>query len=465
MMPKMIKPIYAILFIGLFLSGISLPAAGYAQTRFQWANSNFDVSEYQYLEKCFAMATRVNDSVENRSDEHPSTRHWRTFGPSSSYHETVRSAVAKCLSKDNFKDHNWVLSSLLYRISGLEENTYKVINDRLNQIPPDSTYAFANVVDTAIRRVFVSRPVNLDAVRPWIAKFFTVDSLLPAERRAATLTALLMIADDQGDLQLIKDLDEKAQKLMVGINFDTLAGTSKRQFRTLARQVVNIRYRDSLLNALSNNTESYREIFNDLSRKAYPDLYSDGWESTISTIENINARFWYPQSENISDYPRPGKVTLFVGLPSGSYREIREAIVVSHVNRLKEKFPAIDVILNFKTRGHFGPLEPPTPEEEGVLADSLWLRFHGISALLVVEETPFWRLPSLDRRRIDEMTENDRLAEEISISGMAFPGSYTLIDQDGKALLLDNTPLPSQRYLLERDIEGKIEALLKRNKK
>lgn len=441
-----------------------MPRSAMAQTRFQWASSVFDVSEYQYAEKCLAMLKRVNDSIENRTDLHPFARHWKDFGRYHNYYEPVQRTVAKCHGDKTFS--NWKLSGLLYRIAGMEDKFDQVVRDDLATIPKDSALQLVNVLDAALWYFLTQRPIKLAETHLLINQYLQFKHLLPKERIAYTLGLLLDVADESNDSLMLQRLLIESQELLGSLNIDTVESNIQGFYGKLAITVYEVQNRDSLINALTESVPAYNKRWSQYLRRKYPFFKRKDYAENDSRMDQLYAKFWYPSGIDLGEYPRIGRVTLMVNLPSGSYYayDPHRAVLVAQVRRLKAKFPDVDILLNYQTRGFFGVVEPPTPVQEAALVDSLWLQFHKLPAILLVEETPFWRLPPFDRRRVNEKTAYDNFGDQEALGEVGMAYRYLIIDQNRDILQVSESIASESSFRTEKEIEWKIEALLRRKR-
>jgi hypothetical protein len=138
-------------------------------------------------------------------------------------------------------------------------------------------------------------------------------------------------------------------------------------------------------------------------------------------------------------------VTFFVG---GDIRSLESSITV--LQRLHARYPSIEMTMATKTEGYFLDQVPQPADQEAERFRRWVLDFEKSPVDLAVENTPFFRLPGLDRRRIDEATDN--------VTNYAFgqPGTklqtFTyLVDEHGTILLrtgLDSfSVIPLQQML------------------
>ncbi len=324
----------------------------------------------------------------------------------------------------------------------------------------DSALILVNVLDTALWYFLTRRPIKLTETRALVDRYLSLKHLLPKTRIANTLRLLLNVADESNDSLMLQQLLTESQELLTVIDVDTVGENTRVFYRQLGATTYEIQNRDSLLNALTKSVPEYNKLWNGyLSLQFGPDAFV-----TDARMERLYAKFWYPSGVDLSQYPRLGKVSLMVSLPAGEgMRNIfMEPIIVAQIRRLKAKFPDLDILLSYRTQGFFDVVEPPTPAQEAVLADSLWLRFHKLPAILLVEETPFWRLPAPDRRRVDEYTEFEGFGEKEILGRVTLMGRYIIIDQNRDILLVSNPTGVFSSHRVEKEVERKLDALFRR---
>jgi hypothetical protein len=122
----------------------------------------------------------------------------------------------------------------------------------------------------------------------------------------------------------------------------------------------------------------------------------------------IQGQFWFGRGNATGARPTKGKVALvFVADVAGGHCDPHHTcIAYAALRRLAQRFPSLEITTLTRTEGYFKHTLPSTPAEE---ADLLWRELHeshGLPGVLAVELTDFWRLPGLDRRRIDRETAN-----------------------------------------------------------
>jgi hypothetical protein len=120
----------------------------------------------------------------------------------------------------------------------------------------------------------------------------------------------------------------------------------------------------------------------------------------------IEADIWFQRDDAATSRPVRGKVNLVVFLDQ------RECFtrtgtpmcqtLAARLQRLGRKFPALEITLVAQTRGWFAQgVLPDTPAREAALVEHAWLDERKLPGVLAVATTDFWRMPGLDRRRID----------------------------------------------------------------
>lgn len=175
----------------------------------------------------------------------------------------------------------------------------------------------------------------------------------------------------------------------------------------------------------------------------------------------VEGRFWFG-ADSGTTRPAKGKVSLIVFLNSHETRYSTQlevgcaglakcSVAYGMLRRLAQRYPELQITLVSRTFGYLGELEPPTPAAEADSLRSSWLGRQRIPAALVVAETDFWRLPGLDRRRIDR----DRPNETRYTFGRRWQvtsGSAYVIDPEGTIVDVGS--------MINRTEERRLDALL-----
>jgi hypothetical protein len=152
------------------------------------------------------------------------------------------------------------------------------------------------------------------------------------------------------------------------------------------------------------------------------------------------AEYWYPASAGSAPRPTPGRPTLIAffehnrcidGPSTADAGPAPQCVArMAELRRLALRFPTLEIDIVMSTHGQFMYMPPTTPAEETLLIKD-WVDVHKVpGAVLGVTNTPFWRLPEPDSRRIDKDTPN-LTHYSFGKSWRAGSGSMFLVDSDG----------------------------------
>lgn len=133
--------------------------------------------------------------------------------------------------------------------------------------------------------------------------------------------------------------------------------------------------------------------------------------------------------------------------------------LLSSIRRINESYPEVEISIVTKTFGNFATSPALEPREE---ADSLaryFLGFHRINGNVIVEKTPYFRLPGFDNRRIDAETENEI---RYTLQGKPRASHLSAILTDENGVVIHSDEMGSIFGEGEEILKKKIEALLRR---
>lgn len=165
--------------------------------------------------------------------------------------------------------------------------------------------------------------------------------------------------------------------------------------------------------------------------------------------------------------PSAGKVNVisFIDGCSREYPDIRPGrragssdctAYYSVLARLQKKFPEVEFTTVTKTFGFVGNSAMLTPDAE---ADSLakqYMNHWGLAGYFTVGVTEYFRIPGLDRRRIDEVPKYRTELEKVAL-GLGGNNTSIMVDRAGKIV-----SVISLNQKTEEDAEKTIEAIVKR---
>lgn len=245
------------------------------------------------------------------------------------------------------------------------------------------------------------------------------------------------------------------------------------------------------LDSLRVSTESYRFFL----RRIWEHLLVDHFEERRvagAAIPQVNGDYWFRANLNTPDtntllsirgysimdslaVPVEGKVNLIAFFQGGCHlstpliegRLIRSngkytcIPSLSAIRRIVEMYPQVQVTVVTRTFGMLGSVALPDSKKEAELLAEYFINYHQIPGYVAVEETPYFRLPGSDHRRIDTETPND-VNFQINGRPLGYHGSVLLVDEAGKIFHADE--LGSISGEGEARVKRKIGAVLSRLK-
>jgi hypothetical protein len=90
---------------------------------------------------------------------------------------------------------------------------------------------------------------------------------------------------------------------------------------------------------------------------------------------------------------------MLVFVPNRMQGGTEPSTLFSRLRRLTQKYPTVDLVLVTSTVGNFGPLEPPPPEREAMLSDSVFRNFHRLNSVTSVTKGTYVQFDAPDNRR------------------------------------------------------------------
>ncbi len=434
--------------IGLVLAWITLftPVAS-AQTRFEWPDSRIDVTKHQFLEPCLAVSDRVKDSVVARGAVRVDTLHFTLYGPTTPLPANVVESAQHCLarfSRDQIAVKDIIFAQRLYLIAGQDSNAIAVVQRYLGTIAPTDSAQRAAVLDTIVTTYLGAQAPRYALAKPWVDQLTGMLKLLPFARRLSVYGRMFYVSELNKDTVAMQTYGTAALAVASTVFAEERSSVDVIAAKMLT-QAVNFKlHRSELMDSLRRSTTAMRSLQDYL----YEKTMGIPLEAKAGKpAARITGDYWFPQSSQSEVFPRSHRVTL-VGTvrvdPDISGTAMRVYVVLQ---RLMKRFPDMDVVLVGKTQGYFGAAEPPDPDKEAEYINTLFRVFRKLPVTLSVSKTPFWRLPDLDRRRINEAIGNEEFYAETTL-GLNH-GVVYLVDEHG--LVVGNYTLgrESEEYLEE----------------
>lgn len=428
-----------------------------AQTRFEWPDSHVDIRRYTYLETCMAMTNRVRDSVEARSAVLNDTLYRSLDVIKSLQPQDVISSARQCVARfttDQIPLEDAFFAQQLYLIAGQDAKAEAIVQRRLDALPATDTVNRAIVLDTMILNYLAATPARLSKAKA------IADQSSATLRRLHPYQYFILYRTLAEACEALEDSPALQRYGQAAIDFAAavVAKNSEKSIVVPAQVLIwtmnRKLHRKELLDSLRISTQAKQSLEAVLYAKVLGDRAVKSSPRAVAPAPPITADFWFPQSARNVSYPRPGRVTVVTSVSVNEDIDGRSAGMRTVLNRLILRYPTVDFVAIANTQGYFGSAEPPSPEREAALIDTLFRGFRGLHLTLGVTNTKFWRLPPIyDRRRINE---SESVPYYTIIHGMT-----TVIDPDGVAAERGILLHPST----ERHLEEVIAALLGRTKR
>lgn len=449
--------------------------AAKAQTpRFEWANTAVDLSTYTSIYQCMAAVGRVQNEravVEHHAD--PVDRDTLPYDPdvelyrpsSPEVGETARACLAATAEDAaNAPVDAWQGLAQLYLHAGMEDSARAVVERRIEAVDPDGA---EELKDIFIQALFMYGGSGSLSIRPPLIELAD-DIILDHVGRLSDLRDQFQIFTQMlvtgGSSPLAEDAAGARTRRNLARIHTLLESASRDDFQQFAdaAEVIGmgpdeVRERlegmaeffvghEIFLDSLRVSTAAYSRILRETHGRAFgqpPELYMFG-RPIGELAPTLEGDIWLGcESEPCDSYPRSGRISLvwFVDrrsdrclwpnhAPSAFDVGTNCVGAATRLRRIQERFPELDLVVVANSAGRYGWVtDDVTLEVEAELLRS-WLDGFGLDrATLSMTETPGWRLPRPDGRRVDQPTANAR--------NYSFQGTWTedpqfiLIDEDG----------------------------------
>jgi hypothetical protein len=405
--------------------------AARAQASFTWpSDSTIDVARYLTPEECLAAVGRANDKTDNSlpgllRDTLPDTRDRELADagrpPAAPVVETARRCGARFpASTAPITLFTPLLS--LYLAAGRDADAATLVERRLKAVPATGDAERVAVLDTVVHMYLNSGQFGVD--RPFPLPQFTRPVRLAAAERAldavmrvksapwqVRLTDHVMLAYSawtMGDTVRQRRIGEEAIQVASSLTSADRRTNYFQGLKLLLDGAAIIATRPALLDSLRQSTAAYVALY----RSIWEQIGGPGTALGRPLGEPappIQADFWFHRGDSMVSRPVAGKVNLIVFLDAracskSSVRSGRPTCQTdtARLRRLARQFPEVEVTLVTTTRGSLDLGAPPaTPAAEAALLAHTWLDEQQLPGALGVVATNFWRLPGMDRRRIN----------------------------------------------------------------
>ena len=435
-----------------------------AQTRFEWPDATVNVARYPTVEECLAATIRVRDSVgvDGAHDTLPDTDARAAEDARAPLPPPAVVTAARCgarFSPTIAPLTDFVPLLDLYMAAGRDADATVLVQRRLASVGPTAERDRAAVLDTVIRTyldgwAIAPQPKRLAAAEPLVNQLGQMKGA-PWETRFYGYAALMDRAWNSADTALARRMAEPTLAMVSEL---TAAERRTKWIQLIGGVDLGLRMlnKSALLDSLRHSTAAYAGLYQALWDKAIGNGTGLARRPIGETVPTIEADFWYRRSDSTVVRPVKGKANLVVflgtqGRAGGSTHS--DATKAARLHRLAQRFPDVEATLVAQTNGYFGDTVPPPPAMEAALWARTWFDVRQLTGALAVTNTPFWRLPDPDRRRINRDVPNVvryNFGRSLSVAD----GTMFLVDADGKIVDIASVN--------ERQVSPLIEILLNR---
>lgn len=403
------------LFIPLLAASLS-SAAARGQTTFEWPEQPIDVSHYATVEECLAVTLRVRDSVALRGPVWRDTLQYTAHEAAMPLPEHVTDVARRCgarFAEPEVPITDFAPTVRLYLFAGRDSDATALVTRRLAAVEPKADHERAAVLDTAVKAYIRAQPSRLVAAGPLLKEFLRLGAASPAVARMELPFAYMNAAIGAGDTVRARWAAEEVTTIA-----DSLTPAERRSSwfdqggKIIVYNALKALNGKPLLDSLRRSTASYVTLKRGIWARATGQS-PDGLDIPIgAAAPPIEGDFWFRRGDANGTRPTRGKVSLVVLVDHSCVQSRHHSNVdrcwVGHaaLRRLAQRFPTLEITIVTETRGWFSEMVPPTPRQEADTIRHWLLDFHHLPGALSVTKTDFWRLPGLDRRRIDREVPN-----------------------------------------------------------
>jgi hypothetical protein len=293
----------------------------------------------------------------------------------------------------------------LYLLAGLQEQALTVANRWLGAVSPTDTIERAATISRIVRNYRQVSPIDWRTLRAFLDQLDPVGKpwLVWQIWHGIHIEALVFGSESDREYW-ISQYREPVLTLFKKLPDSSIPPKDGEAIRGVATSFDLVLQHRNLMDSLSKSTATYLKTLNSVQAVyrgglAVSDANRNGRGEAIPKLEGD---FVFPKSDTPAVFPRPGKATLFYTMSDGDTRgSVAFFARSSQLRRLKQRFPALDIVLVMATRGAVVPLAPPSPVEEAEFFSTL-LKWYNVPATLVVHNSPYFHLPDPDRRRVAE---------------------------------------------------------------
>ncbi len=470
----------------------SVGSSGASQTLFQRPDTIPNYSAYKYTDQCLAAVRRtvyhigIKDTIWYDTASYDPLRNAKPIPA-----EAIRLGRL-CLSRMSVdsvpvKEYDIFIPVLL--LANRDDDVNRIVHNTLDTIASSVKNSLFSMVIQAYSRAI---PRRLNLLEKLLARDDSPYKITAAEggdmlAEVLLATTALDLGQSQYAITVVTEILKKDGKYASKLpKID--AKSMKSQVYPLVIEVLT----DQAMDSLAVSTLAYRQflenLWNRLSSRPFlernedlayidgtlPPIKGDFWYTNLSEEKSAKGSTLIDNVKKTSEKDRPvkGKVNAIVFFQGGCHiqsESVRHGRyngtggtgcwrIAAMVNRLKKKFPELEVTIVSKTFGSIGSAPPLTPQDEADTLAEYFLNFYKIPGVHVIAKTDFVRMPGYDRRRLDlEVSyETDLIVNGTSLGHR---DSFLLVDEIGHVFHSNNS---SPSKILEPLLEKKLAAVMKR---
>ncbi len=453
------------------LIGISLYAVGQtigAQTRFSTRDTVPDISKYVSVEECLAGLDRVIEAEKFKLSYWADTVELvgrEEFNPTPVPAQKFSSACLAKFNPDSVNIDTYRLWIRLYLGAGNDTAALLIAQRKLSLSSwnaVDSSNSRERVIDGLLYEYSHARPFRTELIHSLI------DSYIEGRDIPTSLKSLVSLYFSKARYELLTGdtvaSKSWASKILSLIDSIPHSGNDSEFMKEVApgsiaaaREIIES---ESLLDSLRISGHSYamlrRSFWKDVTDRSlaneYVRMIGEKASPLVGDFKYSRNGDNFNSLQNASGIgissPAHGKVSLVVFLYGGCRPESPQAGMRSPhaamcldsytiLHRLAKNYPDVEITIVTRTMGYLGELGPLTPEDEAEKMRWWWIENHKLPGTLIIANTEYFKLPGLDRRRIDSPDENVANYSYLSsqrASGNIYNKTVYLVDSDGTIL-------------------------------
>ncbi len=392
------------LFVGLF---IGMPVIAESQTLFELPVNRADYTQYTSPEACLAAAQRVSDSTQIAvAWETPVARDTMPYNPTRQ--QTANAIVVAQMCRERYVAQSTPSELMthfeLALLAGDDSVARALLERRLALFTTPSDEGRQVVLQHAFSAYLRAKPIRVAAAEQILNVLDTLTGMPPEFR-----------------FQMHNDIANFARSILDTVvlrrHFEAMSTILRNSSDSLRQSATGRSFVQAIVNA---EMPLLLPILRDSGVIVYTArvfaryVAASGRSLTPAAIAPIGTRppplqgkFWYNRGGPDVSHPAANKVSLVVMGVRHDCDFTRCGNSYKTLERLVRRFSGdLDISLVAQTQGFFGLRLPKTPKEEADATNDYFLVNGKLPGALVIEDTKFTKRPAPDRRRFNELTEN-----------------------------------------------------------